>query len=154
MIKSTPRARRYKARAVGVIASIAFVGVAAGASFELDEHSDLSSTSPATPVITAIANGVIAAPAKPMAFAFLDSLVGLSGKLRARFVARGTPTLGIPILAQLFGDSALEIPGVHPLMDATRSFSLITMIPFSAKRSGRIGSYTLGSCPAEPRAPR
>ena len=75
-----------------------------------------------------------------MAFAFLDSLVGLSGKLRARFVARGTPTLGIPILAQLFGDSALEIPGVPPPMDATRSFSLITMIPFSATQSGRAGA--------------
>jgi hypothetical protein len=84
-----------------------------------------------------------------MAFAFLDSLVGLSGKLRARFVASGTPTLGIPILAQLFGDSALEVPGIHPLQDATRSFSLITMLPFSAKQSGRIGSYRIGNWPHE-----
>ncbi len=154
MIKSTPRARRYKARAVGVIASIAFVGVAAGASFELDEHPDLPNALPASPIVTSIAAGAIAAPAKPMAFAFLDSLVGLSGKLRARFVALGTPTLGIPILAQLFGDSALEIPGVHPLMDATRSFSLITMLPFSAKHSGRIGAYKIGSFPAERRMAR
>jgi Peptidase M15 len=151
---STPRVRRYKARVVGVIASIAFVGVAAGASFELDEHPDLPKALPAAPLTTAVAAGAIAAPAKPMAFAFLDSLVGLSGKLRARFVARGTPTMGIPILAQLFGDSALEIPGVHPLMDATRSFSLITMLPFSAKHSGRIGSYRIGNWPAERHAPR
>jgi uncharacterized protein YcbK (DUF882 family) len=89
-----------------------------------------------------------------MAFAFLDSLVGLSGKLRARFVTRGNATLGIPILAQLFGDSALEVTGVHPLMDASRSFSLITMLPFSAKQAGRIGSYRIGNWPFEHRAPR
>jgi uncharacterized protein YcbK (DUF882 family) len=150
--QSLPRARRYKARAVGVIASIAFVGVAAGASFELDEHPDLPKATPAVPMATAAA--ALVAPAKPMAFAFLDSLVGLSGKLRARFVARGSVSLGIPILAQLFGDSALETPGIHPLMDATRSFSLITMLPFSAKQSGRIGSYRIGNWPGERRAPR
>jgi hypothetical protein len=154
VIKSTPRASRFKARAVGVIASIAFVGVAAGASFELDEHPDLPKAPAPATLTTSVAAGAIAAPAKPMAFAFLDSLVGLSGKLRARFVARGTPTLGIPILAQLFGDSALEIPGVHPLMDASRPFSLITMLPFSAKRAGRIGSYRIGSWPAERHAVR
>ncbi|MBA2683418.1 MAG: DUF882 domain-containing protein [Gemmatimonadaceae bacterium] len=154
MKTSSPRARRYKARAVGVIASIAFVGVAAGASFELDEHPDLPKAPPVPPIAITVSAGAIATPAKPMAFAFLDSLVGLSGKLRARFVARGTPTLGIPILAQLFGDSALETPGIHPLMDASRSFSLITMLPFSAKQAGRIGSYRMGSWPAERRAPR
>ncbi|HEY8793488.1 MAG TPA: hypothetical protein VIM15_00975 [Gemmatimonadaceae bacterium] len=154
MKQSTPRARRYKARAVGVIASIAFVGVAAGASFELDEHPDLPKTVALAPVTTAVTNDAIDAPAKPMAFAFLDSLVGLSGKLRARFVARGTATLGVPILAQLFGDSALETPGVHPLMDASRSFSLITMLPFSAKQRGRIGTYRIGNWPYEHRAPR
>ncbi len=154
MKQSTPRARRYKARAVGVIASIAFVGVAAGASFELNEHPDLPKTVAPAPVTTAVANGAIAAPAKPMAFAFLDSLVGLSGKLRARFVARGSATLGVPILAQLFGDSALETLGVHPLMDASRSFSLITMLPFSAKQRGRIGTYRIGNWPYEHRAPR
>jgi uncharacterized protein YcbK (DUF882 family) len=147
---STTRARRFRTRAVGVIASIAFVGVAAGASFELDEHPDVpKAVVPAVPVAPAIA-----APAKPLAFAFLDSLVGLSGKLRARFIARGNATLGIPILAQLFGDSALEVTGVHPLMDATRSFSLITMLPFSAKHAGHIGSYHIGNWPYEHRAPR
>jgi len=40
--KPTTRMRRLKARAVGVIASIAFVGVAAGASFDLDEHPALA----------------------------------------------------------------------------------------------------------------
>lgn len=154
MKESTPRARRFKARAVGVIASVAFVGVAAGASFELDEHPDLPKAPTPAPVTTVVANGAIDAPAKPMAFAFLDSLVGLSGKLRARFVARGTATLGVPILAQLFGDSALEVTGVHPLMDASRSFSLITMLPFSAKQKGRIGTYFIGNWPYEHRAPR
>jgi hypothetical protein len=145
---STTRARRFKARAVGVVASLAFVGVAAGASFELDAHPDVAN--PAIPPVPVAA--AIAAPAKPMAFAFLDSLVGLSGKLRARFVARGSAALGVPILAQLFGDSALDVPGVHPLMDASRSFSLITMLPFSAKQAGRIGSYRIGNWPHEKHA--
>lgn len=148
MKHSTTRARRFTARAVGVVASIAFVGVAAGASFELDEHPDLAKPAVA-PVPVALS---LDAPAKPMALAFLDSLVGLSGKLRARFVARGSGSLGVPILAQLFGDSALDILGVHPLMDATRSFSLITMLPFSAKHAGRIGSYHIGNWPHERRA--
>ncbi|HSU92522.1 MAG TPA: D-Ala-D-Ala carboxypeptidase family metallohydrolase [Gemmatimonadaceae bacterium] len=149
MKHSNPRARRFTARAVGVMASIAFVGVAAGASFELDEHPDLPKAAAPAPVAPVMITSTAAAPAKPMAFAFLDSLVGLSGKLRARFVATGSATLGIPILAQLFGDSALDIPGVHPLMDATRSFSLITMLPFSAKHAGRIGSYHIGNWPHE-----
>jgi hypothetical protein len=144
-MNSTPRVRRLKARAFGIVASIAFVGVAAGASFGLDEHPALAKAAVA-PVPAAPA---VEAPAKPLAFAFLDSLIGLSGKLRARFIARGSATLGIPILAQLFGDSALEITGVHPLMDATRSFSLITMLPFSAKQAGRIGSYRIGNWPHE-----
>ena len=154
MKRSNPRASRFKARAVGVIASIAFVGVAAGASFELDEHPDLPKATAPELVAPVVLASKAKVPAKPMAFAFLDSLVGLSGKLRARFVARGSATLAIPILAQLFGDSALDIPGVHPLIDATRSFSLITMLPFSAKQAGRIGSYRIGNWPYEHRPPR
>lgn len=153
----TSRARRFTARAIGVFASIAFVGVAAGASFELDEHPDLRKAPVHAPVTIAVANGALIAPdvpAKPLAFAFLDSLVGLSGKLRAHFVALGVATPSDPILAQLFGDSALEIAGVHPLVDAARSFSLITMLPFSAKQRGRIGAYRIGNWPYEHRAPR
>jgi uncharacterized protein YcbK (DUF882 family) len=149
--QSTTRARRYKARAVGIIASIGFIGVAAGASFELDEHPDLPTARPLLPAVPVVAPAVAKAG---MSFAFLDSLVGYSGKLRARFIARGAASLGIPILEQLFGDSALRTPGVHPLMDATRSFSLITMLPFSAKHAGRIGSYRIGNWPYEHRAPR
>jgi len=151
MSSITTRARRFRARAVGVAASIAFVGVAAGATFGPDGRSDLAKpTEPPAPVVPVALS--LDAPAKPMALAFLDSLVGFSGKLRARFVARGSASLGVPILAQLFGDSALDIPGVHPLMDATRSFSLITMLPFSAKQAGRIGSYRIGNWPHERRA--
>jgi hypothetical protein len=145
------RVRRFKARAVALVTSIAFVGIAAGASFELDEHPDIPVVVPPAPAALATA---ITAPAKAAAFAFLDSLVGLSGKLRARFVSSGSPTLAIPVLEQLFGDSALQTPGVHPLADASRGFSLITMLPFSAKHSGRIGSYRIGNWPFEHRAPR
>jgi len=149
--RPSTRVRRFKARAVALVTSIAFVGVAAGASFELDEHPDIPVVVRPAPAALATA---IAAPAKAAAFAFLDSLVGLSGKLRARFVSSGSPTLAIPVLEQLFGDSALQTPGVHPLADASRGFSLITMLPFSAKHSGRIGSYRIGNWPFEHRAPR
>jgi uncharacterized protein YcbK (DUF882 family) len=152
---STNRARRYKTRALAIAASIGFVGVAAGATFELDAHPDLPTALPAAPAQpTAPPVAIMAAATKVRAggaMVFLDSLVGLSGKLRARIVPPHSATLRIPVLEQLFGDSALLIPGVHALADSSsaRSFSLITMLPFSAKHGGRIGSYRIGTWPHE-----
>ncbi|MGQ0646638.1 MAG: hypothetical protein ACT4P7_03645 [Gemmatimonadaceae bacterium] len=79
-----------------------------------------------------------------------DSLKGKSGKLLARLVgaARGGP---IRVLQALFGDSAARRPGVYTASEAGRSFSLITLLPFYAKDRGRLGSYRLGSWPAERR---
>ena len=126
-------------RAVGVVASIVFVGVAAGASFELDEHPDLPkvATDPRPCAASATRSP---RPPKPLAFAFLDSLVGLSGKLRARFVARAARH------ARRFRCSRSSSATAR--CDARASirsrmrrapFSLITMLPFSAKQAGRIG---------------
>ncbi len=84
---------------------------------------------------------------------FLDSLVGRSGKLRALFVSRRHPSYAIAALAQLFGDTALERPGVYTLRDGdtTQPLSFISLVPFTAKVKGRIGSYRLGTWPHERR---
>ncbi|HSJ65934.1 MAG TPA: hypothetical protein VK922_18775 [Gemmatimonadaceae bacterium] len=84
----------------------------------------------------------------------LDSLAGLSGKLRARFVAPGDD-LQVPVLTQLFGDSSARRPGVYAVSEAVagRPFALITLRPFADKKNGRIGSYRIGSWPFERRTP-
>ena len=76
-------------------------------------------------------------------------LYGYSGKLRARFVA---PERGMKVsaIARLFGDSAARHPGVYqPRVEAERPFALVTLVPFSQKKAGRIGSYRMGSWPFE-----
>jgi hypothetical protein len=81
-----------------------------------------------------------------------DSLLGRSGKLRARFLLTARHSLALPILRHFFGDSAISQPGVYALSDSVlggRSFSLITMLPFGSKTRGRVGSYRVGWWPAE-----
>lgn len=77
-----------------------------------------------------------------------DSLTGRSGKLLARMVGA---SLGGPIrvLRELFGDSATARPGVYTASLASRSFSLITLLPFRSKSAGRVGEYRLGNWPRE-----
>ncbi len=81
-----------------------------------------------------------------------DSLTGVSGKLRARFVAR-TQAFAIPLLRTLFGESPARAAGVYALpgADEGRPFSFVTMRPFSDKVNGRIGNYRIGFWPGEQR---
>ena len=86
----------------------------------------------------------------------LDSLAGISHKLRARFVAP-TPYEGaFPALQRLFGDSASARPGAYEVRDSAfqESFTFFTLVPFSVKQKGRIGSYRVGTWPYERRGPR
>jgi len=85
--------------------------------------------------------------------ASLDSLLGRSGKLRARFLPASSD-MYVPHLARLFGDSALRRPGVHTVADSQlgSEFSLITLRPFADKVRGRIGTYRIGFWPYERRA--
>lgn len=80
-----------------------------------------------------------------------DSLFGLSGKLHMRFLARAAGDLSIPVLAKFFGDSAARTGGsrIFHVQNAKRDFSFLTMIPFTEKRNGRIGTYRIGSWPGE-----
>jgi hypothetical protein len=84
----------------------------------------------------------------------LDSLVGRSGKLRALFVSRSRPAFAVAALEQLFGDSALDTPGIYTIRDTVikPAFSLITLLPFAAKEKGRIGTYRIGYWPHERQA--
>lgn len=85
------------------------------------------------------------------AFWFADSLMGVSGKLRAQFVANDQPAFAVSALTEFFGDSALSRPGVYTVFDSTLAepLSFITLVPFADMSSGRIGDYRLGRWPRE-----
>ncbi len=88
---------------------------------------------------------------RPLVSTLLDSLRGRSGKLRARFVSPARAH-GIPLLRELFGDSAAQRAGVYAADDETGGpFHFITMRPFGDKVAGRIGAYRIGFFPAEQR---
>ncbi len=85
----------------------------------------------------------------------LDSLMGRSGKLRARFI--GPSQLSdLPLLTQLFGDSAARMPGVYALTESARrpAFAFISLRPFADKVRGCIGRYRIGYWPFERRRAR
>jgi uncharacterized protein YcbK (DUF882 family) len=104
----------------------------------------------AAPVMRASAT---AASLPPVVVVPTDSLHGRSGKLLARIV-RGERDGSIRILRELFGDSTSARPGVYTAADSAsgRSFSFISLLPFSAKQRGRVGSYLIGNWPRERRA--
>jgi hypothetical protein len=81
-----------------------------------------------------------------------DTLIGRSGKLWMKLVAgrQGDPT---GILARLFGDSAVRRPGVYAIRDSVvkAEFNFVNLVPFSEKKRGMLGSYRMGSWPAEQR---
>lgn len=132
-------------RALGWVGAVAATGAATTATVSAASRptSDVTTISAAAPTRAASAD-----------LAVLDSLVGLSRKLRAHFV--NPSDAFAPALARLFGDSALRQPGVYSLSDTGfgRQFSIITLRPFADKVRGRIGSYRIGFWPYEFRNPR
>ena len=92
----------------------------------------------------------IAAPAGPSLLAsFLDdSLLGLSGKLRVRFLSQSLSTT-LPQLARALDRG----PGIYAAAgDSTAPpFAFVALHPFAAKRGDRMGSYRMGFWPAEMR---
>jgi hypothetical protein len=109
----------------------------------------------------ALLGAVAAAPvaAQPALATSPDSgptraLLGRSGALRAIFVHPAeAPRFAISALSRLFGDSTPRAPGVYSVDDSLtqKRFSLISLLPFSAKRGPRIGSYNIGFWPGEKR---
>jgi hypothetical protein len=104
---------------------------------------------------TAAATVAAMAPSTDRSVLIGDSLYGRSGKLRARLVSTRR-VLQLPILTQLFGDSAALRPGIYPMPDSTavRPLAFITLLPFGEKKVGRIGSYRIGFWPGERRGAR
>ena len=82
----------------------------------------------------------------------LDSLKGVSQKLRARIVSP-SKAAGIAVLRELFGDSMPHQAGVYAAAVGS-SFHFITMRPFADKVKGRIGAYRIGFFPSERRVLR
>ncbi len=103
------------------------------------------------------ARGLVSARPGPDSLlgASIDSLLGLSGMLRAKLIS-DLRILEAGAIGRLFGGQRVDEPGVYAVSDtaAKRSFSLITMLPFTAKTGSRVGSYLVGSWPGERRAPR
>ncbi len=87
-------------------------------------------------------------------FTLLDSLAGISHKLRARFMTPAKREMSTT-LQRLFGDSAGVRPGAYAVRDSTfdQPFTFFTLIPFTAKQKGRIGTYRVGNWPYERKAP-
>lgn len=86
--------------------------------------------------------------------AFTRALLGRSGALRALFVRPAeTARFAVGALTRLFGDSSHLAPGVYSVDDSlTRQrFSLISLLPFTAKHGSRIGTYHIGYWPGERR---
>jgi hypothetical protein len=103
---------------------------------------------PASPV--AAQNG----PTASADSAFTRALAGRSGALRALFVHPAEqPRFEVSALTRLFGDSSHLNPGVYSVDDSlTRQrYSLISLVPFSAKQGSRIGTYNIGYWPGERR---
>ncbi|MFN2399848.1 MAG: hypothetical protein ABR543_14605 [Gemmatimonadaceae bacterium] len=145
-VKNRPRNRVQ--RAVGAVSVLGLFVVATGASISLHGH-------PVRFSATVVADSLPRFAPASTGLVFLDSLLGRSGKLRARFVEAASPNL--PILSQLFGDSAGQNAGVYEVNDSSatgKAFAFITMRPFADKKNGRIGSYRIGYWPGERRATR
>jgi hypothetical protein len=133
---------------------VAAVALAAAATMTAGVRGTAARTVPSDTVARVPAETAAAKPRRAPLAGALDSLVGLSGKLRARFVAPAQPELRY--LGSLLAGTAASRPGVYALDSlAGRPFSVITMRPFSDKVNGRIGRYRIGRWPFEGRgAPR
>ena len=79
-----------------------------------------------------------------------DTLVGRSGKLWMKLLS-AKPGDSTGILARLFGDSVAVRPGVYAVRDSAvkLDFNFVNLVPFSAKKKGMLGTYRMGSWPAE-----
>ena len=74
-------------------------------------------------------------------FAFLKPLRGQSGDLRYAPALPGERVGGEYV--------APRQPGIHELAPNIADFRVVTLVPISQKRAGRIGNYQLGSWPFE-----
>jgi hypothetical protein len=79
-----------------------------------------------------------------------DTLRGRSGRLLARFFAP-KHSMEIEPIARLFGKREQKSTSTVAVGDSTdgKMMSLISMLPFSEKKNGRVGDYHIGRFPEE-----
>lgn len=80
-----------------------------------------------------------------------DTLLGLSGKLWMKLVSP-KPGDTTAVMARIFGDSAARVPGVYVVRDTSSAFTFVNLVPFAEKKKGMLGTYRMGSWPAEQRS--
>jgi len=79
-----------------------------------------------------------------------DSLLGFSGKLRARFL----PPVDAVELERALDAMRRDAPEVAAARPAVAALTVVSMVPFDAKVRGRMGLYRMGFWPGESRASR
>ena len=160
MRKQVPARARPLRRALVTLGSVAVATTLAGGAsastpfgFAIPELGFASNALPAVVMSDTVADTLRAEPAGIDGL-LSDTLFGYSGKLRVRFLGEAARSARIPVLGSLFGDSAASKPGMYVLPDsaAGKPLAFITMLPFTSKSQGRIGSYRIGSWPGERRA--
>lgn len=146
---SSPR-RHKQTRWTRLAISVAGASACAGLmAFARPEYAEVAAARTASASRLAAGTAATTASRIPL----LDSLKGRSRKLRASFMSPARAA-GIPLLRELFGDSAVSRAGVYAAYDTAGSFHFITMRPFADKVQGRIGSYRIGFFPSEKRSVR
>lgn len=104
----------------------------------------LDRIAPATSAAPSAADVAIAAARAEMAAVLDDSLLGLSGKLRARFLLAADADRLHRVL-----DVARDARADGEIVPRASELSIVPMLPFSAKVRGRVGPYVLGTWPHE-----
>lgn len=145
---SIRRLSRLAVLAAGASACAVLVAFARPAAFGTDASKSLPFKRLATSTTVSPTASLRAAH-----FPLLDSLKGRSRKLRASFMSP-RKAAGIPLLREMFGDSAISHAGVYAADDSSGAFHFITMRPFTDKVRGRIGAYRIGFFPSEARSVR
>jgi hypothetical protein len=164
-------------RALDIGAAVVVVLLLIGWTWSLTHSRELYAASPnrPLPVVANVAASLTHADAPSTAYLtdatltslanrILDKNRGASGKLRATFEATPAPVTAESLppgskLQYSHGGQVTSAPvgaGIWSVLlavgNAVRpvaNFSVITMLPFSAKQNGRIGTYYVGSWPGE-----
>jgi uncharacterized protein YcbK (DUF882 family) len=143
---------RRRLGAISAAATVLSLSAIVSAVSATPAEAALTRSAPASnPDSTLLAAAAAAAARAREVLVIDDSLRGRSGKLLMRLVTRARATLALPLFARLFGDSAVEKPGVYLLPDSILAlpFNFVALRPFADKQRGRVGPYRLGFWPSE-----
>ena len=143
----TDSRRREPRRRPYVLLVIALVA-AAGWRYSTRPTPALGGTLNVTPAVVYAPDDAAPTASTQLAAFVSDSLLGLSGKLRARFLSQSI-SVALPQLSRVLDRG----PGIYATKPDSTSepFAFVALHPFSAKRGDRMGGYRMGFWPAEMR---